>query len=162
MYEHLIERGAIRKLWITEAPLYCAHLLRLDPESRRDRFNGTVSDAYIRSYAAPSNFADAVIHGFYVDGVLRGAAELRPLSAREAEAALSVEKDWQSHGVGTALLERILRGAGNRGVKSLHITCLAENRRMRQLARKFHADLKVGSGSVVGKLDVQARLAKAA
>jgi hypothetical protein len=33
---------------------------------------------------------------------------------------------------------------------------------MRHLARKFHAELKVGSGSVVGKLDVQARLAKAA
>ena len=104
MHEHLIEGGTIRKLWITEAPLYCAHLLRLDPESRRDRFNGTVSDAYIRSFAAPSNFADAVVHGFFGDGVLRGVGELRPLVAYEAEIALSVEQDWQGHGVGAALV----------------------------------------------------------
>jgi GNAT superfamily N-acetyltransferase len=162
MYEHLIERGTIRKLWITEAPLYCAHLLRLDPESRRDRFNGTVSDACIRSYAAPSNFADAMVHGFYVDGVLRGVGELRPVRGHEAEAALSVEQDWQGHGVGAALLERTLLAARSRGIKLLHLTCLAGNRRMRQLARKFHADLKVGFGSVAGKLDVQARPLKAA
>jgi GNAT superfamily N-acetyltransferase len=162
MHEHLIEGGTIRKLWITEAPLYCAHLLRLDPESRRDRFNGTVSDVYIRSFAAPSNFADAVVHGFFVDGVLRGVGELRPLVACEAEIALSVEQDWQGHGVGAALLERTLPAARRRGIKLLHLTCLAENRRMRQLARKFDADLKVGFGSVLGKIDVQARPLRAA
>jgi GNAT superfamily N-acetyltransferase len=162
MHEHLIEGGTIRKLWITEAPLYCAHLLRLDPESRRDRFNGTVSDAYIRSFAAPSNFADAVVHGFFIDGVLRGAAELRPLVAYEAEIALSVEQDWQGHGVGAALLERTLPAARRRGIKLLHLTCLAENRRMRQLARKFDADLKVGFGRVLGKIDVPVRPLKAA
>jgi GNAT superfamily N-acetyltransferase len=162
MYERLIERGTIRKLWTTEAPLYCAHLLRLDPESRHDRFNGTVSDAYIRSYAAPSNFADAVVHGFYVGGVLRGVAELRPVQEHEAEAALSVEQDWQGHGVGAALLERTLLAARSRGIKLLHVTCLPENGRMRHLARKFDAELKFGFGSVLGKFDVQARPLKAA
>ena len=153
MPEHLIDRATIRKISINEAPCYRAHLLRLDPESRRNRFGGTVSEAYIRAYARPSNLADAVIHGFFVDSVLRGVSELRPLPARAAEAALSVERDWQSRGVGTALLERTLRAAGNRGVKSLHIVCLAENRRMRQLARKFHADLKFSFGTVVGELE---------
>ena len=162
MREHLIEGGTIRKLWISEAPLYCAHLLRLDPESLRDRFNGTVSDAYIRSYAATSNFADAVVHGFYVDGVLRGVGELRPVREHEAEAALSVEKDWQGHGVGAALLERTLLAARSRGTKLLHVTCLPENRRMRHLARKFDAELEFGFGSVLGKFDVQARVPRAA
>ncbi len=162
MYEHLIEDGTILKLWISEAPLYCAHLLRLDPESRRDRFNGTMSDAYIRSYAALSNFADAVVHGFYVDRVLRGVGELRPVREYEAEAALSVEKDWQGHGVGAALLERTLLAARSRGIKLLHVTCLPENGRMRHLARKFDAELKFGFGSVLGKFDVQARVPRAA
>jgi GNAT superfamily N-acetyltransferase len=152
MYEHLIERGTIRKLWVSEAPLYCAHLLRLDPESRRNRFAGTVSETYIRAYTQPSNLADAVIHGFFIEGVLRGVAELRPLPEHEAEAALSVEKAWQGHGVGAALLERTLLATQNRGIELLHMTCLTENRRMRQLARKFNAELKFGFGSVVGKL----------
>jgi len=137
---------------VSEAPLYCAHLLRLDPESRRNRFAGTVSEAYIRAYAQPSNLADAVIHGFFIDGVLRGVAELRPLPEHEAEAALSVEKEWQGHDVGAALLERMLLATHNRGIELLHMTCLTENRRMRQLARKFNAELKFGFGSVVGKL----------
>jgi GNAT superfamily N-acetyltransferase len=149
--ERLIDAGTIRKLWIGEAPLYCAHLLRLDAESRRNRFNGTVSDTYIRCYAEPSTLADAVIHGFFLDGVLRAVAELRPLPADEAEVALSIEKDWQGHGVGAVLLERALLAARNRGIKSLYMTCLPENLRMRRLARKFHANLTFGFGSVVGR-----------
>ena len=152
MPEHLTAGGIIRKLWMGEAPLYCAHLLRLDPESRRNRFGGTVSDDYIRGYAQPSNLAGAVLHGFFVDGVLRGIAELRPLPGDEAETALSIEKEWQGRGVGTALLERTLLAARTRATKLLHLTCLPENRRMWQLARKFRADLTFGYGGVVGTL----------
>ena len=162
MPEHLTAGGTIRKLWIGEAPLYCAHLLRLDPESRRNRFGGTVSDDYIRSYAQPSDLVGAVLHGFFVDGVLRGIAELRPLPGDEAETALSIEKEWQGRGVGAALLKRALVTARGRGTKLLHITCLPENLRMRRLARRFNADLKLGSGAVMGKLHVPTRLLKAA
>src|SRR5438270_7150676 len=151
---HLIDSNPIRKLWIVEAHLYRDHLLRLDPESRRNRFGGAVADEFIRSYAEPSRLTDAVIHGFFVEGVLRGAAELRPLAAaHEAEAAFSIEKAWQSHGVGTALLERTLLAARNREIKLLHVTCLAENRRMQQLALKFDAELTFDFGSVVGEVE---------
>jgi hypothetical protein len=51
------------------------------------------------------------------------------------------------------LLERTLPTARNRGIKSLHLNCLADNRRMQQLARKFSADLKFDFGSVVGEVD---------
>lgn len=43
--------------------------------------------------------------------------------------------------------------ARNRGVKRLQMNCLAENRRMQQLAKKFQADLKFDFGEVVGELD---------
>jgi GNAT superfamily N-acetyltransferase len=154
MHEHLIDGGTVRKLWIGEAELFREHLLRLDPESRRNRFGGAVSDEFIASYAQSSRLADAVIHGFFVDGTLRGAAELRPLAAvNEAEAAFSIERPWQSHGVGTALLERTLLAARNRQIKLLHMTCLAENQRMQQLALKFDAELTFDFGSVVGEVE---------
>jgi GNAT superfamily N-acetyltransferase len=93
----------------------------------------------------------------FADGVLRGAAELRSIgpmySQREGEAAFSVELAWQSHGVGTVLLERTLLSARNRGIKLLRMHCLADNRRMQQLAGKFEADLKFDFGSVVGEVD---------
>jgi GNAT superfamily N-acetyltransferase len=156
MQDSLIDGGVIRKLWIGEADIYRDHLLRLDPESRRNRFGGAVSDEFIRNYVDLPSCFDAVIHGFFVDGVLRGAAELRPLGSMfpdEAEAAFSIERSWQSHGVGTALLDRTLLTARNRGIKLLHMACLAENRRMQQLARKFDAELTFDFGSVVGEVE---------
>ena len=145
----------IRKLWIGEAEKYRDHLLRLDADSRRNRFAGTVSEEFVRGYADLSFGIDAVIHGFCVDGALRGAAELRPIGApitREAEAAFSIEKPWQSHGVGSMLLERTLLAARNRGLKFLHMACLADNKRMQQLARKFDAELSFDFASVVGEV----------
>ncbi len=66
--------------------------------------------------------------------------------------AFSIERPWQSHGVGTALLERTLLSARNRGIKTLRMDCLPENERMQQLARKFGADLTFEFGAVVGQV----------
>jgi GNAT superfamily N-acetyltransferase len=153
MYEPLISGGSVRRLWVGEAELYRQHLLRLDAESRRNRFGGAVSDEFIRRYAESSALSGALIYGFFADGVLRGAAELRQLErAGDAEAALSVERSWQSHGVGTALLKRMLLAARNRQIERLHMLCLAENRRVQQLARKFDAALSFEAGSVMGEM----------
>jgi GNAT superfamily N-acetyltransferase len=153
MHHFLVDGGAIRKLWIGEFDKYRDHLLRLDPESRRNRFGGAVADEFIENFVGLSRRLEVVIHGFFVDGQMRGAGELRTLDVpHEAEAAFSIEKDWQSHGVGSALLERTLLAARNRGVKLMHMTCLAHNRRMQQLARKFDADLSFDFGSVVGEV----------
>jgi GNAT superfamily N-acetyltransferase len=155
MQEILPEGAIIRKLWVGEVASYRAHVLRLDPHSRRNRFGGGVSDAYVEMYLNVSLAGDAVVHGCFIDGALRGAAELRPLGSHrpdEAEAALSVEKPWQSHGVGSALLSRTLLAARNRGIRRLHMACLADNERMQQLARKFDAELSVEFGSVIGEV----------
>jgi GNAT superfamily N-acetyltransferase len=156
MHEVLPEGGVIRKLWIGETAKYRDHVLRLDPESRRNRFAGGVSDDFVRNYVDLAAGLDAVIHGFFIGGMMRGGAELRPLGARfprQAEAAISVEKPWQSHGVGSALLRRTLLTARNRGFRLLHVACLAENHRMQQLARKFDAELSFDFGSVVGEVE---------
>ncbi len=156
MHEPLPDGGAIRKLWTGESDAYRDHLLRLDRDSRYRRFSGTVPDEFIARHAATANEIGVVVHGFFVDGVLRGAAELRrngSVFTHKAEAAISIEQPWQSHGVGTELLERTLLSARNRGIKSLHMLCLTDNQRMQQLARKFEADLTFDFGSVVGEVD---------
>jgi GNAT superfamily N-acetyltransferase len=75
------------------------------------------------------------------------------LTDREAEAAFSIEKPWQSHGIGSALFERSLLAARNRGIQLLHVYCLFENQRMQQLARKFEAELSFDFGTVIGKVE---------
>ena len=156
MHQVFIEGGLIRKLWDVETHVYREHLLRLDHESRRNRFCGAIAEDTIRSYAATARGPDVVLHGFFVDGVLRGVADLRivrPLDLQEAEAAFSIEKPWQSHGVGSALLERTLLSARNRGIKHVQVSCLMENRRMQHLARKFEAEITFDFGSVIGTME---------
>ena len=155
MDELLADGGVIRKLWRGEVEDYRDHLLRLDAESRRNRFGLALADELIEDYVASPGWRGAVLHGFLVDGVLRGVAELKPFGAafpREAEVAFSVEKPWQSHGVGSVLLERTLLAARNRGIRHVHMACLAGNARMQQLARKFAAQLSLEVGGVVGEV----------
>ena len=156
MHQVFIEGGVIRKLWSGETHAYRGHLLRLDAESRHNRFCGTIADSIIRTYAATARGSDVIVHGFFVDGVLRGAADLRisgPLHRGEAEVAFSIEKRWQSLGIGSALLERSLLAARNRGIKHLQVCCIVENYRMQQLARKFEAELTFDFGTVIGKME---------
>ena len=157
MHELLPRNGRIRKLWIGETDNYRDHLLRLDPQSRRSRFGGGVSDDFIDNYVDCRLGLDSVVHGFFVDGDAarrRGVAAARPGASRAKPRPRSaIEKPWQSHGVGSALLERTMLAARNRGIKLLHMTCLANNRRMQQLARKFDAELTFDFGSVVGEVE---------
>jgi GNAT superfamily N-acetyltransferase len=154
MLDPLPPRSVIRKLWIGESEILAEHLLRLDGEHRRNLFGASVADAYVRRHAARALSCGTVVHGFFVDGTLRGAAELRmpPPYAGQAELAFSVEAQWQSYGIGSALLGRTLLAARNRGIRFLRMTCLADNQRMQQLARKFDAELAFDFGSVTGEL----------
>ncbi len=157
MDDAIAGNGTIRKLWLGETGKYRDHLLRLDDESRRRRFGGQVSDQHVCNHVEDIKNFDSVLYGFFADGILRGAVELRFVGprflSRKAEVAFSVEAPWQSHGIGSALLERILLAARNRGVKFLHMDCLAENTRMQQLARKFDAALSFDFGGAIGELE---------
>ena len=60
MRDPLPHGAVIRKLWIGETGVYRDHLLRLDPDSRRNRFAGAVSDEFVRDYAELSFGIDAL------------------------------------------------------------------------------------------------------
>ncbi len=147
--------GNIRKLWPTEGNKFPDHLFRLDRDSRRMRFAHGVSDAFIDDYAARIGDMGSIVYGFFLDGELRAAAELRKLGetwGREAEAAFSVEQAWQSKGIGQELMGRVIRAARNRGVHHLYMSCLAENAKMQTIARKHAATLRFEYGEVVGDI----------
>lgn len=147
--------GTVRKLLASEADKFRDHLLRLDTESRRMRFAHAVADSFIVEYASRMNDMGSIVFGFFVDGEIKAAAELRKLGdawGREAEAAFSVEKPHQDHGIGSDLMGRVIRAARNRGVQLLYMSCLANNARMQTIARKFEADLKFEYGEVVGEI----------
>lgn len=101
------------------------------------------------------NDAGAIVYGYMLDGEVRAAAELRPagtLWGATAEAAFSVEPDFQNHGLGTELMNRIILAAKNRRVRRLLINCLPGNAKMQSVARKFAAELRFEQGHAIGEI----------
>jgi len=155
MSEHQISGGTIRKLWSSETQKFRDHLLRLDKNSRRMRFAHAVSDSFIDDYASRMSDMGAIVYAYLEDGEVRAVAEVRKLSdlwGEEAEAAFSVEPGYQEQGIGTDLMGRVIRAARNRGVHSLYMSCLSENRKMQAIARKHEAALRFEYGEVIGEI----------
>lgn len=147
--------GEIRRLWPTERALFTAHLLRLDDETRRNRFGTAVNDAFLTNYALTTFGVGGLVYAYIEEGEVRGAGELRGLediAARTGEAAFSVEPGWRRRGIGEALLAKLVTASRNRRIHTLYMTCLPGNRAMRQLARKFEAELVGGYADVEGAI----------
>eukprot|EP01037_Dinobryon_pediforme_P002340 gene2340-2379_t len=154
-----VHAGYIRRLWSADLPLFREHLIRLDTESRHARFGMAVSDEFLKDYAEHCFAINGITFGYFVDGMIRGAGEFRPMfeiyeikANRTAEAAFSVEKDWRRKGVGTELLARIIHSARNRQADELFMSCLASNRAMQKLALHFKAEITFEADQTTGKL----------
>jgi len=152
-----------------ELPLLRDHLLRLDPTSRHDRFNGFLDDSFIERYAEKCASDGTIVVAYMENGIVRGAAELHPPDAWEdslPEIAFSVESCVRRQGVGSILFTRLIAEARWKGYRTLRVTTGAQNRAMRALASKFGADLVFRHGESSGTIEVkplpQAELAKLA
>ena len=140
-----------------ELPLLRDHLLRLDSESRRDRFNGFMDDGFIERYAAKCADDGTVIIAYLDGGVVRGAAELHPPDQSPdslPEIAFSVEACVRRQGVGSILFKKLIAEARSKGYHSLRITTGAQNHAMRTLANKFGAHLTFRHGESTGSIDL--------
>ncbi|MBN9061733.1 MAG: GNAT family N-acetyltransferase [Rhizobiales bacterium] len=139
-----LPRGYFRRLTSADRGHFEDHLRRLDRESRRNRFGGAVTDAFLKEYASRALDQDGVAFGYVVDGELRGAGELRLLhdaKDEEAEAAFSVESEWRRQGVAAGLFRRIIDSGRSRGVARILVVCLPHNTAMQGLTRKFDGEL---------------------
>ncbi len=157
LVEHtMIHGGVIRRLWPADLSAFRDHLMRLDEQSRFDRFAMAVNDDFLIRYAERCFGVHDVTYGYYVEGTLRGAGELRAVSSNiiggSVEAAFSVEMAWRRRGVGSVIMGRIVRAARNRRAESLYMSCLACNAAMQGLARKFTADLRFETDDLTGRL----------
>ena len=154
-----LAKGTVRILHQQEElALLRDHLLRLDADSRRDRFHGFLDDSFIERYAMKCADDGTVIIAYIEDGVVRGAAELHPpdqSSDAEPEIAFSVEARVRRQGVGSILFRKLIAEARSRGYNSLRITTGAQNQAMRALANKFGAHLTFRHGESTGTIDLK-------
>jgi GNAT superfamily N-acetyltransferase len=141
-----------------ELPRLRDHLLRLDRESRHDRFHGFMDDGFIERYAKKCADDGTVIIAYIEDGVVRGAAELHPPDQSPdsmPEIAFSVEACVRRQGVGSILFKKVIEEARRKGYQSLRITTGAQNQAMRALAKKFGAHLTFRHGESTGNIDLK-------
>ena len=154
-----LAKGTVRILHQQEElALLRDHLLRLDVDSRRDRFHGFLDDSFIERYAAKCADDGTVIIAYVEDGVVRGAAELHPPDQSPdavPEIAFSVEARVRRQGVGSILFRKLIAEARSRGYDSLRITTGAQNQAMRALANKFGAHLTFRHGESTGRIDLK-------
>jgi len=140
-----------------ELPLLRDHLLRLDPESRHDRFNGFLDDSFIERYAGKCANDGTIIVAYMENGMVRGAAELHPPDDTVddlPEIAFSVEACMRRRGVGSVLFRRVISEARWKGYRRLRVTTGAQNSAMRALASKFGAHLVFQHGETSGTIDI--------
>lgn len=151
-------RGTVRTLSAKELPLLREHLLRLDPASRHDRFNGFIDSGFIVRYAAKCVSDGTIVVAYLEDGIVRGAAELHQADLSPSslpEIAFSVESSVRRKGVGSLLFAKLIEKARALNYQKLRITTGAQNDAMRALAHKFGANLTFRHGESTGSIDLR-------
>jgi len=153
----------VRRLWPADMPIFRDHMLRLDSQSRHERFGGGMSDDFIIHYAENCFGQGDLVFGAFVSGAMRGAGELRSNEAIwseqapyqrhiHAEAAFSVEEAYRRRGIGAHLFRRIEHAASNHGVETIDIVCTPDNIGMLRLAAKFKTHFTFEENQMTGRL----------
>jgi GNAT superfamily N-acetyltransferase len=135
----------VRPLLSTEAGAYLAHLIRLDPDSRRHRFARPINDRDLARFVATTDWSRALVLAHIEAGVVRGAAHLAwpdiAWLGGDGELAVAVEEPWRRAGIGRGLLERATGEARARGLAGIMFFTQTDNEAMLALARYFDAPL---------------------
>ena len=115
-----IASSPIRILRHDELPLLRDHLSRLDPQSRRDRFHGSVNDTFIDNYIARCFGPKTITIAYVENDEVHGVAELHePISNDDLpELAFSVEANFRRRGVGSILFKTLLDEARRAGYRA--------------------------------------------
>lgn len=142
----------MRRLNKSEALRLETLLLALPPEQQRMRFAYQIPEEGIRRYVANFDWANSVVFGaFSSRGKLIGAIELVPCG-EGFEMAVEVHPSHQNRGVAKAMVERAILYTKTVGKRELTLTCLGENKPMKQLARRAGMTMISKHGEVESSL----------
>ena len=144
---------ALRPFLPADVPMLAEIFRASIEELTADDYSETQREAWATMAQDEVAFGARLAKGLTLLGTLDGSpVGFASLEGPERVTMLYVHPAAAGHGVGSMLLERTLLAARNRGLKFLHMACLADNKRMQQLARKFDAELSFDFSSVVGEV----------
>ena len=141
----------LRPLGPADAEMLQSFVRSLSPASRRLRFQTGLNELYPallaqltrvdhREHAA---FAAVIYEGGIATMI--GEARYAPSGERDgaSEFAMAVADAWQHQGLGSALIDKLLRHARNSGIRLIHGDVLQENAGMLRLARRLGFRLRL-------------------
>ena len=139
-----------------EYDLYRAHLMSLDPESKRLRFAYPIADQTITDLC--NNIArNKDEHTIFVaeneDLEIIGAGHIS-FEGDKMELAFSVLPDYQGEGIGDRLMKRCIEYCRNRGVYKGYMVCLSHNDRIRHLCSKNGIKMHSEYGETVADIEL--------
>ncbi len=146
----MIAEVRIRKLVPSQHAMVRDHLLSLDRNDRYLRFLGYVDDDLVIAHSETMFGQGAIVLGAFTDGGLCAVGELRRRGAPWSpvgEIAITVEQPFQSRGIGTEMLRRLVEIARNRWIIKLHCYCLLDNTRVQKMTRKLGGSLHTTNGT---------------
>jgi GNAT superfamily N-acetyltransferase len=116
-------------------------ILRLSPESRRNRFLSSIASPSEELLERLTNL-DASTEAAFValtveSGVERevGVARFSAVGDGRAEFAVTVRDDWQHKGLGTLLTKLVIKTARQRGILAIFSIDASENQPMKEFAK---------------------------
>jgi GNAT superfamily N-acetyltransferase len=149
--------GVVKALNQGELSLYSQHLLRLRRQCRRSRFGNEVSDHFLRGYVDRVDLSNTTVLGYFSEEQMRAAIELRSLRSvwcEAAEVAVTVEAEWRSQGIGSALMLSALGLSQRLGIARIFLICDHLNRPMQRIAEKMHASMHFEDGDCLAQITV--------
>jgi GNAT superfamily N-acetyltransferase len=151
----------VRRLTPADSANLRSHFQRLDEESRQQRFLCRQDDAAVDAHVSRMPWLGVLRLGWFEAARLRAVVELLPETQPfdccrppNLELALTVERPWQGHGIGSELVRRALLAARNRSYREIEMICLVDNVRMQRIARKVDAQVLRQDGESVGRIQL--------
>ena len=135
-----------RRLTIRDRGAWRRHFHRLGEAEREQRFRSKRDTP--PAFTGPDG-AQVVI-GYFVGGTLRAVGELYDLGDRKGEIAMSVEKRFQSRGIGSALMFRLILAARNRLMREAVLYCASANARIRRIVMRAGGSIDVSPPDAEG------------
>ena len=153
---HLLTGAGMRLLCVADAANIESHLLRLDAKDRFLRFCNVIDDKRVRQFVAEIDWTASIFIGRFAEGRLCGVVQLSPCEDRQdgAEFAISVDAAHRGVGIARELLASTVSLARARGIRSLTMTSLSENKAIAHLANDLGFQLSRVQEQVIGELEL--------
>jgi pimeloyl-ACP methyl ester carboxylesterase len=147
----------VRQLEELNATSIFQHLVRLDEDDRRLRFEAVVNDQYLVSYVSSINFNRDIVFGKFQNGTLIGVCHLAVFTEAGhavAEAGISVQKEFRRCSTASELVDFTLKSAASRRITRVYFRYSRSNGPAAAICTRRRATIVVDDNKCLASIDL--------